>query len=203
MPYTCPSPPAVDPMFIRTLSWHCLSCTLLQLASSWLILPLHPWTPGSFSGTVFILIHRQCHSHLPRGSGSKRDWVTPKTLGCMIKGMLFRKREGIVLPMALPGRPGVVFKSVLLSVLRELSDLPLGLKVCNDSFIYVIICSCLTSSPDCMLPETRGHMNRFSSSLVFIAATLSVLNIDLQNICMDECILGWMEGEFKRESRLL
>lgn len=97
--------------------------------------------------------------------------MTPKTLGCMIKGMLFRKREGIVLPMALPGHPGVVFKSgVLLSVLRELSDLPLGLK--EDSFIYVIICSCLTSSPDCMLPEARGRMNQFSLSLVFTAATL-------------------------------
>ena len=98
--------------------------------------------------------------------------MTPKTRGCRIKGMLLRKREGIVLPMALPRHPGVVFKSVLLSVLRELSDLPLGLKVCNDSFIYVIICSCLTSSPDCMLPEARGRMNRFSSSLVFTAATL-------------------------------
>ena len=169
------SVPAADLVFIGTLSRHCLSPTLLQSVSSWLVSPLHLWTPGSLSGTVFLLIYRQCHSHLLRGSGSKRNWVTPETLGCMIKGILFRKRGGMVLPMALPGHPGVVFKSgVLLSVLRELSDLPLehGSQVCNDSFIYMIICSCLTSSPDCMLPEARGLTNRFSSSLIFTAATV-------------------------------
>lgn len=50
--------------------------------------------------------------------------MAPKTLGCMIRNILFRKREVTVLLMALPGHPGVVFKSPVI-ILRELSDLPL------------------------------------------------------------------------------
>ena len=43
--------------------------------------------------------------------------MAPKTLGCMIRNILFRKREVTVLLMALPGHPGVVFNSrALLSV---------------------------------------------------------------------------------------
>lgn len=50
--------------------------------------------------------------------------MAPKTLGCMIRNILFRKREVTVLLMVLPGHTGVVFKSPVI-VLRELSDLPL------------------------------------------------------------------------------
>lgn len=72
-----------------------------------------------------------------RGTG-----VTPKILGCIIRSILFRRKEVTVLHMALPHHPGVLFGS------GPLSSLPgnwviflysMLLTVCNYPFVDVTV----------------------------------------------------------------